>query len=316
MRAWRRWAMAGPALVALGSCVLPPRILASADAAPPSAAEIEARLPAEPATVDPAMQPVAQRPANGFSLTGEIVQGGVVRGIAPAGATALTLDGKAVPMAADGRFLIAFDRDAPMQALLAATLGNGRQVVETLAVDRRAWRIERLNSLPRVSQPSAEFAARRPAELAQINAARRIASDSPGWRQDFIWPVTGRVSGLFGSQRVYRGEPGSYHSGVDVARPTGTPIVAPADGVVILAADAPFTLEGNLLMLDHGMGLNSAFLHLSRIDVKPGQAVKRGQAIGAIGTTGRSTGPHLHWGMKWRDVRIDPLLIAGPMPES
>ena len=97
-------------------------------------------------------------------------------------------------------------------------------------------------------------------------------------------------------------------------RPTGTVALAPADGVVILAADHPFTLEGNLLMIDHGMGLNSAFLHLSRIDVHVGDRIRQGQVIGRVGRTGRATGPHLHWGMKWRDARIDPLLLAGPMP--
>jgi len=166
-----------------------------------------------------------------------------------------------------------------------------------------------------VSQPSAEFQRRRAPELAQIAAARDVASDAQGWRQRFAWPVKGRISGLFGSQRIYAGEPGAYHSGVDVARPTGTPVAAPADGVVILAAAAPFTLEGNLLMIDHGMGLNSAFLHLSRIDVQVGDHVAQGQVVGAIGATGRATGPHLHWGMKWHDARIDPLLLAGAMPQ-
>jgi murein DD-endopeptidase MepM/ murein hydrolase activator NlpD len=103
---------------------------------------------------------------------------------------------------------------------------------------------------------------------------------------------------------------------VDVARPTGAVVIAPADGVVILAAATPFTLEGRLLMIDHGMGLNSAFLHLSRIDVREGERVTRGQPIGAVGMTGRATGPHLHWGMKWREARIDPLLLAGPMPAA
>jgi murein DD-endopeptidase MepM/ murein hydrolase activator NlpD len=111
-----------------------------------------------------------------------------------------------------------------------------------------------------------------------------------------------------------RCEPGSYHSGIDIARPTGTPVVAPADGVVILAADHPFTLEGNLLMIDHGHGLNSAFLHLSRIDVRVGDHVRQGDPIGAVGATGRATGPHLHWSLRWRDTRLDPLLVAGTMP--
>jgi len=249
-----------------------------------------------------------------FVLDGPLTQGGVVRGIAPAGTVTLSLDGTEVPLAPDGRFLIAFDRDAGATATLVAALGAGRTVRETLAVAPRAWRIERLNTLPRFSQPSAAFMRLRAPELARIAAARKIESAATGWRQRFIWPTEGRISGLFGAQRVYKGEPGSYHSGVDVAKRDGATVVAPADGVVILAADRPFTLEGNLLMIDHGMGLNSAFLHLSRIDVREGQHVRQGEAIGAVGHSGRATGPHLHWGMKWRDARIDPLLLAGAMP--
>jgi murein DD-endopeptidase MepM/ murein hydrolase activator NlpD len=182
-----------------------------------------------------------------------------------------------------------------------------------VSVAPRQWIVENLPTLPRFAQPDAEFQARRPAELAQINAARRVNAKSDGWRQAFIWPARGRISGVFGSQRIYRGEPGAPHSGVDVAGATGTPVVAPADGVVVLAAASPFTLEGNLLMIDHGMGLNSAFLHLSRIDVKAGDVVRQGQPVGAIGMTGRATGPHLHWGMKWNDERIDAATLAGPM---
>jgi murein DD-endopeptidase MepM/ murein hydrolase activator NlpD len=249
-----------------------------------------------------------------FTLEGVANQGGVLRGTVPAGATRLTFDGQPIPIAPDGRFIVAFDRDAGAAATLVATLRDGRPIAQTLSVAPRAWRIERLDRLPKFPVPSADFQRRRPAELAQIAAARRFGSPTIGWGQRFIWPVTGRISGLFGSQRIYRGEPGAYHSGVDVARPTGTPIVAPADGVVILAAAALFTLEGNLLMIDHGMGLNSAFLHLSRIDVSVGEHVRQGEQLGLIGATGRATGPHLHWGMKWRDARIDPLLLAGSMP--
>lgn len=256
------------------------------------------------------------RPATrtGFALMGAMTQGGVVTGVAPSGTRVLMLDGAPVPVAPDGRFLIAFDRDAGPGATLTATRDDGSVIRETLAIAPRAWRIERLNSLPRTAQPSAEFLRLRAPELAQIAAARGRTSDAAGWRQRFQWPATGRISGLFGSQRIYKGEPGAYHSGVDVAKPEGATVVAPADGVVILAADHPFTLEGNLLMIDHGGGLNSAFLHLSRIDVTPGARVRQGQPIGAVGKTGRATGPHLHWGMKWRDARIDPLLLAGPMP--
>jgi murein DD-endopeptidase MepM/ murein hydrolase activator NlpD len=260
---------------------------------------------------------VAQQAGTGrFGLERQLTQGGLAIGTAPRGTTLLTLDGAPVEIAPDRRFLIAFDRDAGPSATLVARLSDGREVREQLSVGRRAWDISRLNRLPKYPVPRPEFERVRPAELARINAARAQRSDSQGWRQPFLWPVTGRISTLFGSQRIYAGEPGSYHSGIDIARPVGTVVLAPADGVVVLATEAPFTLEGNLLMLDHGMGLSSAFMHLTRIDVRPGQRVRRGQPIATVGRSGRATGPHLHWGMRWRAARIDPLLVAGPMPSA
>lgn len=248
-----------------------------------------------------------------IALEGTATQGGLMTGTAPPGTAALTLDGTPVPFAPDRRFVIAFDRDAGPQSLLSARLADGRTVARPITVAPRAWRIERLPTLPRASVPTEAFLKLRAPELAAIAAARAQTNDVGGWRQRFVWPVTGRISGLFGAQRIYRGEPGAFHSGVDVARPAGTPVAAPADGVVVLAAAAPFTLEGRLLILDHGMGLNSAFLHLSRIDVRVGDRVRQGQIVGAIGMTGRATGPHLHWSMKWQAARIDPLLVAGAM---
>lgn len=260
----------------------------------------------------PAGSPAVQ--ADRFGLTGQLVQGGVATGTAPRGTTLLSLNGKPVELAGDRRFLIAFDRDAAPTAILAARLASGAEVRQMLSIAPRAWDISRLDRLPKYPVPRPEFERVRPGELAQISAARALRSDSQGWRQSFLWPVTGRISTLFGSQRIYAGEPGAYHSGIDIARPTGTIVLAPADGVVILATARPFTLEGNLLLVDHGMGLNSAFMHLSRIEVKLGERVRRGQPIGAVGRSGRATGPHLHWGLRWRDARLDPLLVAGPMP--
>ena len=252
--------------------------------------------------------------ASPFRWTGTASQGGLILGTVPAGTRILTLDGTPVAVAPDGRFVAGFDRDAKPRAVLSATLSDGRVVAETLNVAPRGWSISRLPTLPKIPVPDAEFARVRPPELAQIVAARAIGATSDGWRQRFAWPTSGRISTLFGSQRIYaNGEAGSYHSGVDVARATGTIVTAPADGVVILAADHPFTLEGNLLMIDHGMGLNSAFLHLSRIDVKVGDRVRQGQAVGAVGRTGRATGPHLHWSLRWHDAKLDPMLAAGAM---
>ncbi|MDR2857291.1 MAG: M23 family metallopeptidase [Novosphingobium sp.] len=250
-----------------------------------------------------------------FALAGELTQGGWARGRVPAGAAALTLDGQPVTVAPDGAFLLAFDRDAARTATLAARLADGSVLTRRLAVSPRAWKIEHIPLGPKPGTPPSEaFRIRREAELAQIRAARAIDGHGGGWRQPFIWPAHGRVSGLFGSQRIYNGTPGAYHSGTDIATgAAGTPFVAPADGVVILAARSPFTLEGNLLMIDHGMGLNSAFLHCSQILVRQGETVKQGQVIGRIGMTGRATGPHLHWSIKWHDARLDPLLFTGPM---
>lgn len=249
-----------------------------------------------------------------FLYQGELTQGGWIRGQVPAGTVSARLGERALAFGSDGRFFAAFDRDAGPQSMLSATLADGRRIDNPLTVAPRAWDIEHINASPTANVPSAEFTRRRQPELARIAAARQVETGSTGWRQDFVWPATGRISGRFGSQRVYRGEPGSYHSGIDIAGGTGTPYVAPADGVVVLAADAPFTLEGNLLIIDHGMGLSSAFLHSSELLVREGEAVRQGQVIGRIGATGRATGPHLHWGLTWRGARLDPLLFTGPMP--
>jgi murein DD-endopeptidase MepM/ murein hydrolase activator NlpD len=249
-----------------------------------------------------------------IALAGELTQGGWARGMAPAGTMALVLAGKPVALAPDGGFFIAFDRDAGPEMRLTARLANGETITRALAITPRAWRLEHIPLGPKPGTPPSEaYRIRREGELKQINAARAIDSGSQGWRQRWIWPAKGRLSGLFGSQRIYNGVPGSYHSGTDVAGATGTPFVAPADGVVILVAPSPFSLEGNLLMIDHGMGLNSAFLHCSQVLVRPGEAVRQGQVIGRIGMTGRATGPHLHWSVKWRDARLDPILFTGPM---
>jgi murein DD-endopeptidase MepM/ murein hydrolase activator NlpD len=258
----------------------------------------------------------AQAPApSPFALVGAPGQGALLRGVAPVGTVDLTLDGAPVLFDADRRFIIAFDRDAADSALLAAKLADGRQTSQRLSIAKRAWRIERIDAPMRPTANTEAFMALRLPELERIAAARAATTAAQGWRQPIRWPRTGRISGLFGAQRIYRGNtPGAFHGGVDVAAGTGAPVTAPADGVVVLAADKPFTLEGNLLIIDHGQGLNSAFLHLSRIDVRVGQAVRQGQVVGAVGATGRATGPHLHWAMKWNNARIDPMLLAGAMP--
>lgn len=304
-------------MLASGGCVAAGEDGTASQASEQQAVKAGASAPAPSAAGVPATT-TAARPVEperrDFTLRGRIEQGGLVVGRAPTGVSTVRFNGETLPVTADGYFLIGFDRDASGAAQVAATRRDGSEAVQPLAVQPGDWRLEHVNTPYRGGAASdADFQRRRAGELAQINAARRMVVQSDGWRQNFIWPVKGRLSGYFGSQRVYQGKPGSYHSGTDIAVPTGTPFVAPADGVVILAAETPFTLEGRLLMIDHGNGLNSAFLHCSQLDVKVGDVVRQGQQLGLVGATGRASGPHLHWAAKWRAARIDTRKLAGEM---
>jgi murein DD-endopeptidase MepM/ murein hydrolase activator NlpD len=253
-------------------------------------------------------------PAGEIRLTGTAQQGGLMFGTAPPGSVALRLDDKPVRLTGDGRFLIGFGRDAPPAATVTATLADGRTVKRTIVVAQRTYQIESIPGLHRpASGPSPEYEAIRAPELAAIAAARAGETSETGWTQAFAWPAQGRISGVYGSQRILGGVPGSPHFGVDIAAPAGTPVLAPAEGIVRFAR-GPLSLEGNLVMLDHGHGLTSAFLHLSKIDVVTGQRVQRGDRLGAIGTTGRSTGPHVHWGLTWDEARIDAATLVPAMP--
>jgi hypothetical protein len=304
-----RFAAALPALLLLSACIPRPIAPGPATVPPPIGAPV---MPPPPRVVD----------ARIFALSAPPQQGALLSGIAPAGTALLLLDGKPVRFAADGRFIIGFGRDAGPSSLLEARLQDGRLLRLPLAVAPRHWDVSSLPTLYQGGSPSEAYQKIRAAEFAQIEAARAVHADSDGWRQAFHWPATGRISTMFGSQRIYaHGVPGAPHGGLDIARAVGGPVLdgtaahSPADGVVVLATDHPFSLEGNLVMIDHGFGLISALMHLQRIDVKAGDRVARGQAIGLIGRTGRATGPHLHWGMTWNDVRIDPILLVGPMPQ-
>jgi murein DD-endopeptidase MepM/ murein hydrolase activator NlpD len=291
------------ALAALAGCSM-----GDSGEAPESTAVVQPIRTQAPA---PTLSPAPAGPTT-FVFQGELTQGGWIRGQAPGGTRRASLDGEPITLDAAGRFFAAFDRDAGPVATLSAQLADGRTVTSLVAVSPREWRIERVNVARRPGGATEDFMALRRPELARIAAARSRGSATDGWRQQFIWPAEGRVSGLFGSQRIYRGEAAAYHSGLDIAAGAGAPYVAPADGVVVLAAQSPFTLEGNLLIIDHGMGLNSAFLHSARLAVKEGDVVRQGQLLGYVGATGRATGPHLHWSIKWRDARLDPLLFVPP----
>lgn len=267
-----------------------------------------------------AMQTVAERQRvfgdypTRFSLDGNFTQGGLVFGQAEPGAKA-RLDGDDVMVGEAGEFVIGFGRDSALTSLLVVTFPDGEVQRYALELEDREFPVQRIDGLDqsKVSGFTEEQLEKIAADREKKNAARASTHSAPDWLAGFDWPVVGPISGVFGSQRILNGEPKRPHSGVDVAMPTGTPIYAPAAGVVTLA-ETDMYFEGGLVFLDHGHWLESAFLHMSRIDVEPGQRVEKGEMIGAVGSTGRSTGPHLHWGLKWAGRLVDPQLVVGEMP--
>lgn len=251
-----------------------------------------------------------------FQMDGSFTQGGMVIGSVEPG-TRLWLDGESVPVAGDGTFVLGFARDAAPGAELRVRHADGREERRTLEIAKREFRIQRIDGLPerKVTPRSKEDLARIRKDAEAVGKARSVERAATDFRQNFIWPVTGRISGVYGSQRILNGKPRRPHMGVDIARPTGTPVLAPADGVVRLAQTDLF-FSGGTLIIDHGMQMNTSYLHLSRLLVGEGEQVKQGQPIAEVGATGRVTGPHLHWGANVRKVRIDPQLLVPPMPAS
>ncbi|MEQ8266408.1 MAG: M23 family metallopeptidase [Parvibaculum sp.] len=257
-------------------------------------------------------------PANAdapLDLSGRMEQGGLVVGEAAPGATAM-LDGMALDVDEAGLFAFGFDRDHGATAKLVVTYPDGAAVERVLAVKARDWQVQRVEGVPsKYVSPPPEAMAHIARSTALKNEARKRRAAGAWITEDFIWPATGPISGVFGSQRFYNGEPRRPHYGVDVAAPTGTPIVAPAAGVVTLA-EPDMYFEGGLVFLDHGQGVTSLMMHMSRVDVTAGEQVKQGDVLGAVGGTGRATGPHLHWGLYWRGAWLDPQLLVGEMPAS
>ena len=281
-------------------CVLPLALAACA-------ATAQTTAPGRPPALPPDGRPIA-RAERVTVVPDRVQQGGLVVGRAPADAR-VEYDGRQLHVTPYGTFVFGVGRDATGPLAVSITHPDGRRLNYQVTVDPRDWPVERVNGVPpRTVDPPPAIAERIRREQAEVTAARTRYDARTGFAQAFQWPVEGRISGRFGNQRVYNGSPGSAHSGMDIAAGSGTPVKAPAGGVVTFASPDLY-LTGGTVLLDHGHGVSSNFLHLSRLDVEVGDTVEQGQVIGAVGATGRATGPHLHWGMNWLDVRIDPLLM-------
>jgi murein DD-endopeptidase MepM/ murein hydrolase activator NlpD len=247
-------------------------------------------------------------PAYAVELEGQFRQGGLIFGKATPG-TKVSLDGRVLQVSPSGDFVFGFGRDAPPKAVLRIEWAGQVAEERKLDVSPRKYRIQRIDGLPkRMVTPPPEVLARIKRENASIAKVRSNDTPALHFRGRWLRPSIGKVTGVYGSQRVLNGKPRRPHFGIDFAAPVGTQVVAPAGGTVVLAhKDMYYT--GGTIILDHGHGLTSAFLHLSALSVKQGDAVKRGQRIGAIGATGRATGPHLDWRINWFDKRVDPAFL-------
>ena len=253
--------------------------------------------------------------AQAFKLEGHLVQGGMAIGRVHPNAT-VYFQGKPVRVSPEGFFVIGFSRDAEPEAIIELHQASGTVEKHPVRIEKRTYQIQRIDGLPpRKVTPSAEDLKRIRKDIALVKAVRKKDDPRTDFLQPFIWPVSGRISGVYGSQRILNGKPKRPHYGVDIAAPTGTPVKAPADGVVSLAHNDMF-YSGGTLIVDHGHGLSTTYMHLHKILVKDGQRVKQGDVIAQVGATGRVTGPHLHWGMNWFDTRLDPSLLVPPMPEA
>ncbi len=248
-------------------------------------------------------------------LNGDLVQGGMVIGRTTPG-TRVFLGERAVSVSASGVFVIGFGRDHPPAAMLKLVGETGAPVETRLDIRQRTYPTQRINGLPpKMVTPPADVLKRIRRENGEIARIRAVDTPVTYFEDKWLWPTIGPVTGVFGSQRILNGKPRRPHFGIDIAAPRGTAVIAPRDGIVRMAEDDLY-YTGGTIMLDHGHGIVSVYSHLERIDVRVGDRVEAAAIIGAVGSTGRSTGPHLDWRINWFDQRLDPALLLTGMPAA
>ncbi len=246
-------------------------------------------------------------------LSGEIKQGGLMVGKTKPSHT-VTLNGNEIAVSADGDYAFGFSRDDKASYQLVITADNGDRVEKTLVPQERDYKLQRIEGIKKsIMQPNPEAVARSKKDSKQVKAARKISSDLTSFANGFIPPIKGTITGVYGSQRIYNGVPKRPHFGLDYAGKIGDPVKAPASGKVLLWVPDMF-YSGGTMIIDHGQGVSSTFLHLSQSYVKQGDSVKQGQVVAAVGNSGRTTGPHLDWRINWFGVKIDPALVLKLQP--
>ncbi len=249
----------------------------------------------------------------GAELRGSFTQGGLLIG-KTAPQSRVIFDGDSIRVSSDGDFLIGFGRDAKLDWTLVIKQPDGQRFENEIAISQRDYDIQRIEGLPqKMVTPPEEVLTRIREDTRLVREARRTDDARTDFLEPIDWPVVGIITGVYGAQRVLNGEPRRPHYGIDIHAPTGTPVQAPASGIVTMAHQDMY-FSGATLIIDHGHGLSSTFLHLEKILVEPGEYVAKNQTVATVGSSGRSTGPHLDWRLNLFSARLDPQLIAGEMP--
>jgi len=249
--------------------------------------------------------------AEALTLNGHFTQGGLVIGRTTA-ETIVIFNERKIRVSPEGIFVIGFNRDAKPIARLKLIYKNGQVLRKILSIVERKYKIEKIVGLPSAKvSPPGKVLARIEFEAKLVSKAREIDTPAIHFLQNWVWPAEGRISGVYGSQRVLNGLPKRPHYGIDIAAPSGTKVVSPNSGIIRMVHKDMY-LSGGTVIIDHGHGISSALLHLKSIAVKEGQPITRGEVIGTIGASGRATGPHLDWRINLFKRRLDPELLMHP----
>jgi murein DD-endopeptidase MepM/ murein hydrolase activator NlpD len=276
---------------------------------------VMAQMPAASDTVFSQESPSKESPSkespskeSPSKMESKMVQGGFYLGQVKAGSTVIYKK-KPLKVSREGLFIIGFGRDATLnQSFSVLTPGEAKKTI-SLSLKKRQYKIQKIKGVAKkYVSPSEKVMGRISEDNRLVKAARQYNSSFRDFFTGFTRPAQGPVSGVYGSQRFFNGEPRRPHFGLDIAGPEGAPVIAPASGVVRMA-EPDLYFSGGTIVIDHGFGITTSYLHLSRVSVSNGQAIKRGDIIGEIGATGRVTGPHLDWRANWFDVRLDPALM-------
>ncbi|PAY02861.1 peptidase [Pseudoalteromonas sp. HM-SA03] len=246
--------------------------------------------------------------AEALELKGNLTQGGLVVGKLE-NATEIKLNETELKRSKDGYFVFGFGRDAELNHILSWQSDDGQKHRQAIVITKRDYDIDKITGVAKKYVSPPDSVLKRIREEAQaVSKARQGNSDLLFFKDPVFRPAKGRISGVYGSQRYFNGEPKRPHFGLDIANKTGEPVLAPVSGKVVFA-NPDLYYSGGTLIIDHGHGITSTYIHLSKLDVKVGDTVKTGDKIAEIGATGRVTGPHLDWRFNWFGERLDPALL-------